>query len=194
MHLQGGLRVRIKWPNDIYHAGLKIGGALIHTTWAAGSFSVLTGIGLNLSNSAPTTCLNDALAVALAADSAAAADGSGGVGGGGVSGAAGSARPQHVKAEVLLAAVLGHLESCFDVFQAHGFDPLLTDYLDAWMHSNQVVMLDSGIPGAAKTPLTISGLSPHGFLLALDDLGQRYELTPDGNSLDMMQGLLKRKL
>lgn len=26
--------IRIKWPNDIYTAGgLKIGGALIHTTW-----------------------------------------------------------------------------------------------------------------------------------------------------------------
>lgn len=37
------LDVRIKWPNDIYHGGLKIGGALIHTTWQGGRFNVLTG-------------------------------------------------------------------------------------------------------------------------------------------------------
>jgi hypothetical protein len=41
--------------------------------------------------------------------------------------------------------------------------------------------------------LTIEGLSKQGFLLASDDLGRVYELTPDGNSLDMMKGLIKRK-
>lgn len=70
------------------------------------------------------------------------------------------------------------------------------------MHSNQVVELDAGAEqggssgafAAARVPLTIVGLSPHGFLLATDPLGQEYELTPDGNSLDMMQGLIKKKL
>lgn len=44
------------------------------------------------------------------------------------------------------------------------------------------------------TDLTIIGVSPSGFLLAVDGAGRRYELTPDGNSLDMMQGLVRRKM
>ncbi|KAL9083844.1 MAG: hypothetical protein Q9159_005569, partial [Coniocarpon cinnabarinum] len=69
--------VRLKWPNDIYaldtqyvsespNAGSgnwrekyrKIGGILVNTSYTSGHFSVILGIGLNLSNSAPTTSLN----------------------------------------------------------------------------------------------------------------------------------------
>ena len=39
------LDIRIKWPNDIYCGGLKLGGALIHTTWQDGRFNVITGVG-----------------------------------------------------------------------------------------------------------------------------------------------------
>ena len=42
--------------------------------------------------------------------------------------------------------------------------------------------------------LIIRGLSEQGFLLAEDDFGRAYELTPDGNSLDMMKGLIRRKM
>ncbi len=43
--------------------------------------------------------------------------------------------------------------------------------------------------------LRIQGVSPAGFLLAFEEgTGRAYELTPDGNSLDMLAGLLRRKL
>lgn len=161
---------------------MKIGGALIHTTWAASTqqFCVLTGIGLNVSNSQPTTCLDDIISSQQQQQLG----------------------PARVCKEQLLACVLNHLESCFDTFQSQGFEPLRPLYLSRWMHSNQVVELDAGAEqggssgafAAARVPLTIVGLSPHGFLLATDPLGQEYELTPDGNSLDMMQGLIKKKL
>lgn len=52
-------------------------------------------------------------------------------------------------------------------------------------------------PAARATRLTVLGLSPTDFLMA-EDLhggGGCYEyLTPDGNSLDMMQGLIRRKV
>ncbi len=48
--------------------------------------------------------------------------------------------------------------------------------------------------GGGPVALVIRGLSDAGFLLAEDAAGARYELTPDGNSLDMMQGLIRRKL
>lgn len=191
--LQGGLDVQIKWPNDIYYNGVKIGGALIHTTWAASSqqFCVLTGIGLNVSNSQPTTCLDDIISSRLAQQQE--------------QGQQLAQQPVRVYKEQLLACVLNHLESCFDTFASQGFDPLRPLYLATWMHSNQVVELDDGADqashahgsqglGPRRVSLTIVGLSPHGFLLAKDPLGQEYELTPDGNSLDMMQGLIKKKL
>lgn len=48
--------------------------------------------------------------------------------------------------------------------------------------------------GETRVPVTIKGLSPDGFLLAVDDDGARFELQPDGNSLDMMKGLIRKKL
>ena len=57
--LQGSsLDVRIKWPNDIYSNGLKVGGILCHSTYRSKEFQVIVGVGLNLDNSQPTTCIN----------------------------------------------------------------------------------------------------------------------------------------
>ena len=55
------LDVRIKWPNDIYTNGMKIGGILCHSTYRSEEFQVVVGVGLNLDNSQPTTCVNDIL-------------------------------------------------------------------------------------------------------------------------------------
>ena len=53
--------IKIKWPNDIYSNGMKIGGILCHSTYRAKEFQVVIGVGLNLDNSQPTTCVNDVL-------------------------------------------------------------------------------------------------------------------------------------
>ncbi|KAI8471829.1 MAG: hypothetical protein J3K34DRAFT_384539 [Monoraphidium minutum] len=185
--------VRIKWPNDIYSGGLKIGGALIHTTFQGGSFGVLAGIGLNVANRAPTTCLEEVVARQAAP----------GGGGGGV----------RLPRGAVLAHVLNHLERCYDEFEARGFPPLEGAYLASWMHSGQQVELEEGAvlaatpearaaaaaappaaPGGGRVRLTIRGLSANGFLLAEDAAGGQWELTPDGNSLDMLVGLIRRKL
>ena len=42
--------------------------------------------------------------------------------------------------------------------------------------------------------MTISGLTENGYLKGITDDGAEFELHPDGTSLDMMQGLVKRKL
>lgn len=53
--------IKIKWPNDVYSKGLKIGGILCHSTYRSKEFQVVVGVGLNLDNSQPTTCVNDLL-------------------------------------------------------------------------------------------------------------------------------------
>ncbi len=96
-------------------------------------------------------------------------------------------------------------------FEDYGFAPLEEEYFRAWLHSGQQVEAHDlvAVPSFAATEaapahssaaseqpatsLTIIGLSKQGFLLAEDKWGRRFELTPDGNSLDMMRGLIKRK-
>lgn len=52
------LGVKIKWPNDIYCDNLKLGGILCHSTYRDHKFHLVAGIGLNLDNREPTTCIN----------------------------------------------------------------------------------------------------------------------------------------
>jgi biotin--protein ligase len=54
--------VRIKWPNDLYAGGLKLGGVLCHSVFRSRRFATVTGVGLNLDNAEPTTCVNALLA------------------------------------------------------------------------------------------------------------------------------------
>ena len=72
------LGLRLKWPNDIYivktdssltvmSTKTKIGGVLCQSTVAAGAvtgkpFRVVAGVGVNVLNSQPTTCLRDVVA------------------------------------------------------------------------------------------------------------------------------------
>mmetsp|Transcript_15638 Transcript_15638/g.27271 ORF Transcript_15638/g.27271 Transcript_15638/m.27271 type:complete len:387 (+) Transcript_15638:359-1519(+) len=56
----GGLDIGIKWPNDIYvNKKVKIGGILCQSICQGAKFKVTIGVGLNVDNSEPTTCLND---------------------------------------------------------------------------------------------------------------------------------------
>jgi biotin-(acetyl-CoA carboxylase) ligase len=62
--------LRIKWPNDVYvlrPLPIKIGGVLVQSssippsphTASSPSFRLVAGVGLNIHNSHPTTCLAD---------------------------------------------------------------------------------------------------------------------------------------
>ena len=45
-----------------------------------------------------------------------------------------------------------------------------------------------------QIPMRVQGLSEDGFLQAIDTFGQVHILHPDGNSLDMMTGLVSKKV
>ncbi|KAH9605632.1 hypothetical protein KSS87_003037 [Heliosperma pusillum] len=55
------LEVKIKWPNDLYLNGLKVGGVLCTSTYKSKKFNISVGIGVNVDNRQPTTCLNERL-------------------------------------------------------------------------------------------------------------------------------------
>jgi biotin---protein ligase len=62
---------RIKWPNDIYvlcenQTPLKVGGILCNSLNAnKQAYNVIVGIGLNVSNREPTTCVNEVISAAV---------------------------------------------------------------------------------------------------------------------------------
>ena len=175
-------RVRIKWPNDIYYVGsaggkgegegegegkdvfLKLGGVLCHSAYKSDGFYMTIGVGLNVDNALPTTCLN-----AL-------------VGGG---------EGERFSREALVAGIVGRVGGMVEVLAKEGFDGFREEYYRAWLHSGQVVRVQVD---EAWRDVRIVGVAENGYLMAADERGAKFELSPDGNSLDFLQGLVAKKV
>jgi biotin---protein ligase len=227
----------------------KLAGVLCHSTYVsgaggsgpggAGSFRVVAGFGVNVTNeagmAAPGGGVSAVLDWARVADlvplppttkSAA------------IEGLADPATARAAAVEAaggrpaLLAAILAEVEAGLDRLAAPGggaagaaWGPGGADssaYLATWLHTGQAVTVadppdvtapvdrrgggggsGGSSPSTSTTPprpppgavVTITGLAPSGYLLAVDDrTGTSYELHPDGNSLDFFQGLVRRKV
>ncbi|KAF3322530.1 biotin--protein ligase 2-like isoform X2 [Carex littledalei] len=164
------LDLRIKWPNDLYLEGLKVGGILCTSSYQSKFFSVSAGVGLNVDNHEPTTCLNVMLQ---------------------------KRRPNSSKLtrEQILASFFNKFEDLFEIFLKEGFNVLEDLYCKTWLHSGQKVVIEEKIDGRSiQVEVTIQGLTSSGYLLATDKQNNFYELHPDGNSFDFFKGLVRRKL
>ncbi|CAN1194498.1 Biotin--protein ligase 1, chloroplastic [Linum perenne] len=161
---------RIKWPNDIYLNGLKVGGILCTSTYRSKKFNISAGIGLNVDNDKPTTCLNTALR-AMSHDVC------------------------RFTREEIVASFFNRFEELFDLFINQGFGPLENLYYGSWLHSGQRVTIQENDSNQVKeSVVTVQGLTSSGYLLAIGEDNQMYELHPDGNSFDFFKGLVRRKL
>ena len=175
------LPVRLKWPNDIYALDpaqppgskpsyVKIGGVLVNSHYSSSEYISVIGVGLNTNNDLPTTSLAALLPPQLAA----------------------------FTPEQLLARIITAFSSLYTYFCAHGFDEKMEQrYYQAWLHSNQVVTLET--EGGRRA--IIRGLTTDwGFLKAEEvgpsdrGTGRIVQLQPDSNSFDFFKGLVKRKL
>eukprot|EP01025_Chloroclados_australasicus_P009920 TRINITY_DN13849_c0_g2_i4.p2 TRINITY_DN13849_c0_g2~~TRINITY_DN13849_c0_g2_i4.p2 ORF type:complete len:241 (-),score=17.71 TRINITY_DN13849_c0_g2_i4:256-978(-) len=162
--------LKIKWPNDVYLRGQKIGGVLCQSYYQNGNYDIVIGVGLNLDNAEPTICLNDVIEKEKTGE--------------------------RIVREDLLVETMNFLEQYIQVLQFEGFYSLQEKYISNWMHSQQQVQLEEQDPDGniIQVLLTIVGLSESGFLLGQEEQTQRlFELHPDGNSFDMMKGLIRRK-
>eukprot|EP00201_Polytomella_parva_P024076 CAMPEP_0175039152 /NCGR_PEP_ID=MMETSP0052_2-20121109/363_1 /TAXON_ID=51329 ORGANISM="Polytomella parva, Strain SAG 63-3" /NCGR_SAMPLE_ID=MMETSP0052_2 /ASSEMBLY_ACC=CAM_ASM_000194 /LENGTH=420 /DNA_ID=CAMNT_0016300849 /DNA_START=73 /DNA_END=1336 /DNA_ORIENTATION=+ len=200
--LQGqDLGIRIKWPNDIYLNGAKIGGILLNTTWSPnGVMHLITGIGLNVHNRKPTICLEDVVSKILSTEASNfIASKNEGVDKQRLGKEEEIASTQHLRRDVVLAKIVQRLVALMQIFEREGFAPMQDEYLGNWMHSGQKLLFENEIPSihsnvVQQVELIIQGLTPSGFLLAVNPkTKEQYELSPDGNSLDMMQGLSEEK-
>ncbi|AEE31895.1 holocarboxylase synthetase 2 [Arabidopsis thaliana] len=162
--------VKIKWPNDLYLNGLKIGGILCTSTYRSRKFLVSVGVGLNVDNEQPTTCLNAVLKDVCPPSNL-------------------------LKREEILGAFFKKFENFFDLFMEQGFKSLEELYYRTWLHSGQrVIAEEKNEDQVVQNVVTIQGLTSSGYLLAIGDDNVMYELHPDGNSFDFFKGLVRRKL
>ncbi|KAJ2709996.1 biotin holocarboxylase synthetase, partial [Coemansia spiralis] len=183
-----GLPLRLKWPNDIYalqtpvgdsdasdtspdHGFAKIGGVLVSSSYKAGEYTLLFGCGVNVANRLPTTSINSVIREYNSAHGTGLAT---------------------LPVEKALALITAKFEELYRQFLARGFGPLLKPYYRSWLHSDQVVTLADRDYEQAR----VVGLGPtDGQLLvrSLAGTGATYSLQPDGNSFDMLHGLISRK-
>lgn len=176
----GNLPVKLKWPNDIYALDptkpaadktyVKIGGILVNSSYSGGDYTLVAGVGLNVTNAAPTTSLN-----ALAA----------------------KAKLPPFTLEKLLAVILVQFEILYRKFCRQGFSREFEEmYYKSWLHSDQIVTLET--QGGARA--RIKGITRDWGLLVAEELGwedrptgKKWELQSDSNSFDFFKGLVKRK-
>ena len=180
--------IKIKWPNDIYFkdgddadrpnvdesgaeaAGgsrfLKIGGILCHSAFKQGGFFMTIGVGLNVDNPEPTTCLNDLMREF-------------------------GSRASFTR-EALVAGIVRRVQCMLPALGRSGFGDFKAAYYRAWLHTGQLVRVQED----DETRLVrIVGLADNGYLMASDDADSSfYELSPDGNSLDFLAGLVAKKI
>ncbi|ODV60283.1 biotin--[acetyl-CoA-carboxylase] ligase BPL1 [Ascoidea rubescens DSM 1968] len=193
--------VKIKWPNDVYilkpeyfetrtkyenitvsnidPVYAKICGILINTNVIDKDFVLVAGTGVNVFNAAPTTSLNLVLKKLNELRKSQGKD---------------ELPPFTI--EKFLARYMFFFEKIFRVFLVSGFQSFLSEYYDAWLHSDQEVTLTTH--GNVKA--RISGITPDWGMLIAEEVdknglrtGKRYELQPDGNSFDMFKGLILKK-
>jgi biotin---protein ligase len=174
--------LRIKWPNDLYVNGKKVGGVLCeaqaksHPTGISGGvFDVTVGVGVNISNPAPTYCLSSALEDF----------------GIGIVGGAEEEGKVAISRHSFLASYLDVFEELYDTFsKPTGFLPIKGRYLQAWLHSGQDVVLEN----ANNRRAVVVGLSPSGCVrVRCTDSGEVIDLPPDVTSLDLQAGIVREK-
>ncbi|KAL1748402.1 hypothetical protein HDZ31DRAFT_29697 [Schizophyllum fasciatum] len=198
-----GRRVRIKWPNDVYaevgrgEAGepefKKIGGILVNTGFNGANADIIIGSGLNVLNEPPIPSLAQLLPCSKNQPAAST-----------------PAPPPTL--ERTAAAILARFDGMWAAFVAGrgDFAPFEARYLAKWLHSDQPVTITTVDPPLRAR---IVGITEHGLLRALPERGsgggggrgyggaasragtdgQFIDLQLDGNSFDIMSGMIKAK-
>ncbi|KAG0357074.1 biotin holocarboxylase synthetase [Gamsiella multidivaricata] len=188
--------LRLKWPNDIYaeaplehpsqaQAGvkpkmIKIGGVLVNSNFSGSEFLLVIGCGVNTTNPNPTTSINHLIRYHNR-----------------ITGKDLALFTQ----ESLLAQILLKFEQLHEQFlggNGRGFAQFEEMYYKRWLHSDALVTLTTMTP---HRRVRIKGVTlDYGLLktVAVDDqgrdiIGEEYRLQPDGNSFDMLKGLISLK-
>ncbi|CAH8594493.1 unnamed protein product [Schistosoma turkestanicum] len=215
-----GPKILVKWPNDVYvvddhntnnnnNCGNdqlttnltllqqniigKLAGVLVHCrSINSNHVELLIGCGINAFNELPTICLEQVLI---------------------------KSHPSHMKPTFsigkLISLVISYMEriimKIYSANSNYNLEWALDLYTKCWIHTNQLVQLNNNnsmfnenntestdqpesISSSTMNTYRIIGLDKYGYLLVEDiDTGIQHKLHPDGNSMDMMSGLIIAK-
>ena len=178
----------------------KLGGILINSSYSNGAFDVfignccinfisnclkplfLIGCGLNVSNPLPTSSLNELINVFN-------------------NNRTKQTNIPPLSLEQVLARILVTFESMYSEFKyatqngwSYAFEPFLDRYYSRWLHSNQKVIISESVDGNKQAEACIVGIDASGLLKAVSSDGNIILLQPDGNSFNMLKGLISRKI
>ncbi|CAH0549555.1 unnamed protein product [Brassicogethes aeneus] len=166
------LNLGLKWPNDLYANGnIKIGGLVIKSALMGEMAVVNIGVGVNLSNSNPTTCINDMIKtenLTFGSDLA------------------------YISYENYFAEVFNEIERLYEVFQNGDVDYFYNLYYKYWLHNNVDITIKTK-DGASRN-VKVIGIDDYGYLKVRTAEGAIDIVQPDGNSFDMMKGLIAPKI
>lgn len=162
----------VKWPNDIYYqdisvgSNVKVGGVLVTTSIMGTRVIATFGCGINLNNQRPTVCLNEIIRQTK--------DG----------------RP--LSLEHFLAVVFNQLEELIDSASSGQLNKVLELYHQHWLHSGTSVTVRTD--SEENVSAEVLGVDEFGFLRVQPLKGPSIIVHPDGNSFDMLNGLVTPKL
>ncbi|KAG8273301.1 hypothetical protein J6590_023815 [Homalodisca vitripennis] len=165
------LELGLKWPNDIYAGALKVGGLIVTSVISNACAICNVGCGFNLDNKFPTVCINDMITQ--------------------LNKASGQKLPLLTK-EKFFAIVFNQLEKLLLMIELGEQDKVLEMYYKYWLHGGAEV--DVTGPDGTVQHVTIVGIDEYGFLRVQAADRSEFTVQPDGNSFDMLAGLIAPKV
>jgi len=161
------LDIRLKWPNDVYYGKqTKLGGVIAQGTIVRDDFIATIGAGLNLNNENPTTSVNQVIE---------------------------ENGKEKIEQEDLLANTFNVLEDVIEKCNTGLFSEVENLYYKYWLHTDQKIRVMEDADDIVRN-VTVVGIDEFGFLKVIDDQKQEFTVFDDGNSFDMMEGLIKPKV
>lgn len=129
------------------------------------------GVGLNLDNGSPTTCVNDLIRDFNRTTTT-------------------EAPLETLRAEIVFARIFNEMERLLDeVERTGGWESFYDLYYQLWLHDEQKVQVQD--TGNALKSGTVSGIDDYGYLkIKVAGTEQELSVHPDGNSFDMLRGLI----
>uniref|UniRef100_A0AC35TYJ5 BPL/LPL catalytic domain-containing protein n=1 Tax=Rhabditophanes sp. KR3021 TaxID=114890 RepID=A0AC35TYJ5_9BILA len=160
--------LQIKWPNDIYYnKQFKMGGIIANVNDGGHIFKLVFGVGLNVSNDKPTVCINELLPEGM----------------------------EKLDKAVIIAEVMNKFEEHLKTFETRGVEVFYQTYYKHWIHSGDEVQIEAESGKVEdREKCVIKGLGEHGYLRVMNLQTKKiFDVSDDGNSFDMLKGLIRTK-
>ncbi|KAK9746642.1 Biotin protein ligase C terminal domain [Popillia japonica] len=165
-------RIKIKWPNDLYaYSRIKIGGLIVNSQINNDVAIVNIGVGMNLDNANPTLSLNDIIGKFNVDNGTTLAA---------------------IAYEKYFALVFNELERILKTIEKQDMTYFYTLYYKYWLHSGSEISVTTADNQVRK--VQIVGIDNYGYLTVKSPDGTVSAVQPDGNTFDMLKGLIAPKI